>query len=462
MKKRIISIFIILIFAVSLAGCGCQEPTIKIGLRLEVWGVNDDADSYEEIFKNYVKINPRVKQIAYRKFSADTYKQELIDALASGKGPDIFMINSTWEPSFRNKIVPAPAEIISEKMYRDNFVDLASDAFIVQGKIYAAPLSVDSLALYYNKDLFAEAGIATPPKTWDNLVSLIPSLTKIDSNGQVKQSAIAMGTAYNINRSTDILGLLMLQEKTQMTERDGEKILFTGDGEGIAPAVKALQFYTDFAKRSSNAYTWNSGLHWSLDAFAEGSVAMMLNYSWHMETIRSKSPKLNFTVAAVPQIPDYPKVDFGNCYGYVVALNKKPEIIGAEPGKATVKDQSRINETWKFLKYLTLGSTDSNSAVVKESDLTGKFNEGLNPTRVYLENTNKPAARKDLIDSQKDTYELGVFAQQNLIARSWKQIAPDAIEVIMGEMIDDVNRGKALAGDAIKTTVTRISQAIKK
>jgi len=458
MKKKIVAIFTILIFTVSLASCGCKEQGSNIGLKLEIWGVNDDTDAYGKIFKDYTKINPKIKEVVYRKFSAETYKQELLEALASGKGPDIFMINSTWEPSFRNKIVPAPKEVISEKMYRDNFIDLVSDSFIVDGEIYATPLSADSLSLYYNKDLFAEAGIVNPPTDWNELISLIPKLTEIDSNGNILKSAIAMGTAYNINRSSDILSLLMLQEKTEMASEDGKRVSFSGSG-GNDSAKTALDFYTDFARRGAYAYTWNPNLHWSLDAFAEGRVAMMLNYSWHMQTIRNKSPKLNFTVAPVPQITGYPKITFGNCYGYVVALNKKPVVVGADPS-VVIKEESRIRETWKFLRYLTLGYIEKEES--GKTTLTKIADLNSDPTNQYLEKTNSPAARKDLIENQKGIYELGVFAQQNLIAKSWKQINPEAIESIMGEMIDNVNRGRLSSSNAIKTAVARINQAIKK
>jgi len=457
MKNKIISFIVLLIFVFSFSGCGCKESTPGFGLNLEVWGVNDDQDVFYEIFQKYPKINPKIKKVTYRKFSAETYKQELLDALASGKGPDIFMINSTWEPSFRNKIAPAPPEVISEKMFRDNFVDLASDAFIIDGKVNAVPLSVDSLALYYNKSLFAEAGIPTPPKTWEELFLAVPKLTKVDSSGQINQSAISMGTAYNINRSTDILGLLMLQKGVEMAKDDGSLVTFKS-----SKSEEALKFYTDFATRNSYSYTWNPSLHWSIDAFAEGSTAMMLNYSWHIDTIRNKSPKLNFTVAPIPQFSDGIKADFGNCYGFVVAINKKPEISGADPNKVSVSEASRIRETWNFLKYLTLGYSSSVSTASGGglSNLSGSADTKFDPTVNYLEKTGKPSARKDLIEAQKGIYELGVFAEQNLIAKNWKQLNPEAIETIMAEMIDNVNRGKFGSREAIDVAVARINKLI--
>ena len=456
MKSRIFSISLILIFLAGLSGCGCAPQVINYNLRLEIWGTDDDQYVFSDIVDNYLKTTSVVKEIQYRKFAADTYKQELLDALASGKGPDIFIINSSWTPSFLNKIVPAPTEIISEKKFRNDFVELASDEFIKDGKVYAVPLSVDSLALYYNKDLFNEAGIASPPKTWDEFVADANKLTKVDSYGNIVQSGAALGTAYNINRSTDLLGLLMLQNQTKMTENDGHIAVFdsftTSGTQTAFPGENALSFYTDFAKIGSAHYTWNPTKHYSIDAFSEGNLAMMFNYSWHIGTIKNKSPKLNFDVAPVPQFPNSPKVDFGNSLGFVVAGNKIPTQAGGTINEKIPKSIREI-AAWNFLKYLT---TQPVSATQTPASKTS-----FDPAKNYLEKTNKPAARKDIINIQNEVYQLGVFAAQNLIAKTWTQLDPDAIEAILAGMIDAVNRGKSNASEAIRSAVARINQVVK-
>ena len=145
-----------------LGGCGLKGSAPEgYKVDLEVWGVFDDSDAYQEIFSAYKEINPYVGEIRYRKLQPENYEEELLQAMAANKGPDIFMIRNAWVKDFQDKIEPAP-ENYSEKTYRDAFVDVAADDFIGEDqKIYGVPLSVDSLALYYNKDLFNAAGIAT-------------------------------------------------------------------------------------------------------------------------------------------------------------------------------------------------------------------------------------------------------------------------------------------------------------
>ena len=163
--KIALSCFIILA-AVTLSGCGCRQSNPnQYRLKLEVWGPVDDSDAFMSVFQNYRKLNPNVADIVYKKINYDTYKKELLDALASGQGPDIFLIQNNWLPSFKDKIVPAPAEFISEQKFRNDFADVVANDFLDTGVAYAVPLSVDSLALYYNKDFFNEAGITSPPQT---------------------------------------------------------------------------------------------------------------------------------------------------------------------------------------------------------------------------------------------------------------------------------------------------------
>ena len=128
---------------------------------LEIWGVFDDTDAYSKVIEDYRKINPFIGSIRYRKLSPETYKEDLLEAFATGKGPDIFMVRNAWRESFENKTAPAPQSVISEKEYRDALVDVAAADFLNKdNQIYGIPVSVDSLALYYNNDLFNAVGIS--------------------------------------------------------------------------------------------------------------------------------------------------------------------------------------------------------------------------------------------------------------------------------------------------------------
>ncbi|MFA6047497.1 MAG: extracellular solute-binding protein [Parcubacteria group bacterium] len=453
MKNKIVISILFFTMLLTLSGCGCKSNNAgQAAIELEIWGPIDDSFTYKDVFEAYQKLYPNVKDIRYRRFSPDTYEKELVDALASGQGPDIFLIHNTWLPSFKDKIIPAPAEIINEQRFRSNFVDVVVADFLDQGKVWASPLSVDSLGLYYNKDLFNEAGISTPPKNWDEFGKDARLLTKFSTSHEIIQSGAAFGAAYNINRSTDVLNLLMMQSGTQTNDKgvlDLRTSKVTG-GSNYSPAEDALSFYTQFAQATSPYYSWNSRMHYSIDAFSEGTLAMMFNYSWHIQTIKDKSPKLNFAVASVPQFAGSSPMNFANYWGFAVAKNKQT----AEG----VTNETRISESWKLINFLTTKPEGQFAAANGGMLGSGAIDSNYDPAKEYLEKTRKPAARRDLIETQKTDAELGVFAKDNLIAKSWKEVQPDAIESILAEMIDQVNKGQANVTDAIETASQRIGK----
>lgn len=445
-----------------LSGCLKQAGTSYM-VNLEVWGMFDSSGTFEEIVNQYKSINPFIGEIKFRKFTAEEYRRELIDGLAAGQGPDIFLINNSWMPTFKDKIVPAPDKTIRELDVKNNFVDVVADDFVEEGKVYGVPLSVDSLALFYNKDLFNAKGITAPPATWDELVEDVKKFTERDEFNNITRSGVAMGTAYNINRSTDILSLLMMQRGGKMSSR-AEKKVFLSDpidvtGESTKPAETALDFYTKFSNITSDVYTWNPRMHYSIDSFSEGVTAMMLNYSWTMATVEKKNPKLNFAIAPVPQIAGKTPITYANYSSFVVAKNKRIETnkLSSTP----ISDQVRIFEAWEFLKYLTLKTNGTFTVWNAYTGTNKDFGLKEDPAVVYASKTGRPAARKDIIEKQKDDPILSVFAEGNLIARNWYQSDAEAVELILAEAIDSINNGSAVLNEALRVVDIRINKLPK-
>lgn len=431
---------------------GClKEKKKSYALNLEVWGIFDDSDVFHEINRQYKKNNPQIKNITYKKISNDivSYEKELTDAIASGNGPDIIFFGNNWLSEHKNKIAPLPESEKYLDFFRDNFVEVAENDFIEESQIYSMPLYCDTLALFYNKDLFNQSGITSPPQTWTELMDYVDYLTRTDSNNNITQSAIALGRSKNpggINRSSDILTLLMMQEGIEFYNKEKKRVNLSNDSR----AVNVLNFYTQFALAGSPAYTWNSTMDYSIDYFKAGKTAMMINYSHWQNRLREESPKLNFDIAQVPQKDLNNKVNFANYWGLAVVKNKElqPTASGEEINYAQA---DRINEAWKYIQYLTTKPNTGENAHVLDFD----------PTERYLENTNKPSARKDLIEKQKNKPDLNDFAVQSLTAKSWAQPKNLVAEEIIVEMIDEVVSGAKTASQALNSAETRLNNLIK-
>ncbi|KKR23625.1 MAG: Extracellular solute-binding protein family 1 [Candidatus Yanofskybacteria bacterium GW2011_GWD2_39_48] len=416
----VLVIFFVVVFLIvgNIGGGTGQKVTLSF------WGVYDDRNAFERVIQNFQTANPSIK-IIYTLMPYEGYEQELVNALAAGTGPDIFMIQHTWLPKHGDKLVALPAKIPGEKQplmtaksFRDQYVDVAYDDLVQNDQIYALPLYVDTLGLYYNRDLFNTANITRPPQNWDEFNTDVELLTKLDSYGNIIQSGATIGTAKNINRSTDILMSLMLQSGTNMVDTDRTQATFGANVDGMAVGERALKYYTDFANPAVKTYCWNDSQHYSVDAFTEGTAAMMINYSHQVANLNAKASKLNFGIAPLPQISNTDIKNYANYWAVAVAN----------------KSQSP-NEAWKFITYLT-------------------SKEGAT---AYLADTNRPSARRDILELQKQDDNLDVFASQALTAKSWYQVDAPSIETIFANMIDDVNFHRQSTRDAIQSAESKVS-----
>lgn len=408
-----------------LTGIGCKNneedngSTATTGGEIELnwWRLWDSQDTFEPQIKAYEKAYPNIT-INYRKLTYAEYEEEVVGALASGKGPDIWSIHNTWLPKHIDKLSPMPEDVMRPDVYKETFVDVVPYNMTgPEGGIYGIPLSVDTLGLYYNKDYFNTAGISTPPENWNDFKENVKRLTQVDNFGNITQAGAAMGTANNINRAPDILYLLMLQNGTQMTNDKNTKATFdakasTSDGETFMPGLDALIFYTDFANPKKTIYTWNPTMHNSVDAFIEENVAMMFSYSYQDEIIKSKAPRLNYGISYMPQIEGTSKeINYANYWSEVVSSTSPYQ-----------------EQAWDFLAFLAK----------KEN------------VQSYTELTGRPASRRDVIEEQLQDPVLKFFAKQALTAQSWYQADPSANDVIFSSMIESVALEETDPEEAIK------------
>ncbi len=485
MKSRYY-IFLSFLFIATLlfSGCGCKKNQDSYQVNLEVWGLFDDSDVMAKATSAFQKRNPRVREVRYKKLTVDSYENDVLEALATGNGPDVFLVHNTWLTKHKDKLAPVPPEVVNDeqveilnsRQIKDVFVDVVSSDFVSGEEIYALPLSVDSLALYYNRDLLNQAGIAESPTTWIEFDEAVKRITVIDSFGNITLSGAAMGTSSDasagggkINRATDILMLLMMQSGAEMLDSESRRAEFAEFPEGssgreMSPGESALIYYAKFSNPLKVEYCWNSLQHNSIDSFIEGKTAMMFNYSWLVPRIQSRAPKLNFGVARALQNKDEEgrglDIDFANYWGFAVSKNKtisEEDIDKARESRANyATNEQRVAEAWKFIRFLTMPESYNSGLQSPSQDLAD-----YDPAAEYIEKQKKPAARRDLIEKQKKDVYLGPFVEGNLIAKSWPQPDNLAVEKIFDEMIDDVVLRNQSTRDALQKAQNAVNVLVR-
>jgi multiple sugar transport system substrate-binding protein len=422
-----IILFLLLILGLVFAfGGGPGRAPRQENVTLTWWKTFEDPTNLQELIQEYQKLYKSVT-INYVKKDIATYEQELINAIASGTGPDIYTIHNDWLPKYKDKLIEAPVNILSLRQFQETFVDVAVSDLIDEGKIYALPLSVDVLALYYNKDILGSAGISTPPATWPELVSAVEKITTQDQPGNFVKSGVAMGTGNNVNRAVDILLLLMIQNGTKfynetLTSADFDKQQTVGT-EQFNPGTTALEFYTQFASPAKKSYTWNSDVDFSVDAFTQSKVGMMLSYAYMQPVIESKAPNLNWAVAPAPQVSKTGlKMNFANYWAEGVSKSSLNSAVA-----------------WDFLNFAT-----------QRAQLES-----------YYEKHKLPSSRKDILATQISDAEIGVFAESALTAKTVYKKDSGVFETVFLKMIDDVILRNFSVTDAIRNATQQINLGLR-
>lgn len=470
--KKVLGIGLIL-STLSLTGQSCLRSTNSVAqqayqpITLDYWTVFNSPDDYSSVIANYTALHPNV-QINVRKFRFDEYEDQLINALAEDRGPDIFSVHNTWVRDYRTKLLPIPdittlayqyvtgnirKETITElrstrsltpsDVKRSFFDQVSNDVVLpelvpneegelVNGAptIYGLPLSYDTMVLYYNIDLLDNAGIAQPAQYWHEFQEHVQQIAKFDSQGRILLAGGAIGTADNVPRSVDILALLMMQNGATMINDENEVMFdeFPPELQGVRstiPGEQALRFYTSFANENNRNYTWNEAQPNGLEAFVEGQSAYFLGYHYHKEQIEGLAPKLNLGVTTFPQIQ-------GNEDQTVFLTNYWVESVS--------KKTRNPDAAWDFLQFAA----------------------GQEQASLFLEDSGMLTARRDLLDLQRENPELEVFAFQLLDSKSWYTgYDPAAMEAILRTLITDTINGAGDVIDLLELAADRVQQTMR-
>src|SRR3989304_1444332 len=311
-------------------------------VTLAYWGLWESPEVVNPLITSFIeeykKENPRVNlTINYEKRSFGTleqYRETLLTRLQQGTGPDIFRLHNSWVGDFSTEIAPLPAEVLSEQDYALRFYPAALASAKVGTEIYSIPLEYDGLVLFYNKALLKGVAVPEKIKTWEDFRREAVKLTTWKNNdankGAILKSGAAFGTANNISHSADILSLLLAQSGVDpLTELNTQA------------AADALTFYTNFARVDR---VWNEPLPFSINAFANGQVAMIVAPSWRALDIAALNPDLGFAASAVPQLPAATEggVHWGTFWTESVSADtERSEIAWAFLEDLTREDQQR-------------------------------------------------------------------------------------------------------------------------
>lgn len=403
---------------------------------ISIWGTIDKA-AVQTVLRAVADSDSRFSQVSYEQKDPAVYEAELANALASGVGPDIFLMRNDATVLDGGKAMLVPLSALPATDFSAAFADGMSVFFSKEGA-YGVPFLIDPLVLFWNKDSLAAAGYALPPVSWAAIPEMATydvhagaasdankrSLTRRDASGAVQKSAVALGEYQNVNHAKTILTTIIMQAGGTITDFDqAGKLTSTLSGRGVygtsedsqSATESALRFYTEFANPAKNDYSWSRAMPSSVDAFARGDLALYLGLGSEAALIARKNPNLNFSIAALPQnvsVEDAGLKAVGGGTAYALAVSKQSK-----------------NPQAAFTIAFLLGNSDAADALAKAVGM-------VSAQRKYL------AVRSADID--------GLLRGQALVARFWTDPDPARSDSILRTMVEETTSGSLKLSEAVQ------------
>lgn len=391
--------------------------------EIKIWGTLDQG-AFSTVLRQAAENDPTLAQVTYEQKDPATYEQDLTNALASGAGPDLFLLRGDYAMHDAGKVVIIPDTSLSVQQFQTAFID-AANVYLSPEGVIGVPILVDPLILFWNRDLLASGGYANPPRLWSEVSPMVQKLTKRDDAGSIQQSGIAFGEYKNVNDAKDILALLIMQAGGVITTRDTQGNLIPAIASRSVGSSKAsenaLAFYTEFANPSRDDYSWNRSLPDAQDAFASGDAALYVGFASEQALIARKNPNLNFAAAPIPQLSDkVAAVGGGRTYALAVSRT------GKHPDAALT------------VAYALAGATAAKSLSIAL---------GI------------PPARRDLL-AQPGNGEDALPYRQTIIARGWVDPDPTATADVFRGMIEDTVSGATTLSEAVQRADQQLAHII--
>jgi len=462
--KKLILFLIFILIITSGFQCTATKKVINKPLKLVVWGVYEDRDALDILFNKFSKIYPTIT-LEYKKFTAEEYEDQLLNAWADDKGPDIYFLpnSSILQYKEKGRIIPMPASaklphreikttgigslkktdiidsiknitLTSKNDLDLKFASVVGDDVYIDNKIYGLPLSLETLAMFYNRNFLNNAGIPHPPIVWaddknsDDFVDQVKKITKLKKDGSFEQSGTSLGTINNISNASDIIALFLMQADTNFANTKN-LIDFSTNKKIITTAIN---FYNDFSNPIKDIYSWNKDQINSFEAFKGGQTAFFFGYPYHKDQIPQQ---INYGITTIPQLQYQISQN-----GEVSPLN--PVNI-ANYWVMTVSHKTKNSDiAWGFIDFATRKEN------VKE----------------YLEKSEKPTALRDLIKEQSKNIKLAPFVNQILSAKSWyRGTSPELAKRYLEELTDKIKKAETDRdiNAIIESYQSKINQTIK-
>ena len=371
--SRLLILALVLVAAI-LSSCNSGDSKDSGPVTLKYWSWDPEQKvKNEELIAAFEAANPGIT-VELTTLEPKEYWTKIRIMANQQDLPDVFNLSSGFvEEWAQNDLLYNLDEFIEKDLDKDAFyMSLFEAGKEIGGKdsYYAAPYALVTTVLYYNMDMFDEAGLEYPNSdwTWDDFLTAARALTK-DTNGD---GSIDQWGYWFYGRYAPVESWVYANNGRLI---DRENHTFSPDANGM----EALRFLTNLVleekvappKKEMSAFRQQ-------DVFPQGAAAMFVDGSWNISNNRTVAgDSIRWGIA---EIPVGPQGDGNLTYGW-------PDYMAMSP------TTSNPEEAWKFTKYVI------GEGLSMDMYVAGKIPsfKALTESEAFLERDMQPANKEVLI-----------------------------------------------------------------
>ena len=422
--SRALLLVVVLLLTAACGGDGGTDGGDEVSgeVTFMVFGDPEEIQAYREVIAAYEQEQPQVDVRLIETSDRDDLIARLSTSFAGGAPPDLFLLNYRFYAQFAARGVLEPIESrveASEVFKQEDFYEEALDAFRFDGTLTCLPQNISSLVVYYNKDLFREAGVAEPESgwNWDEMVSAAKKLTK-DEDGDGMAEVYGLGVEASLIR----IAPFVWSNGGELVDDEEDPTHFTLD----SPEAQAA--LTEFFKLRlvHNVIPSEEEVEAEDDEtrFHNGRLAMVLSSRRSTPTFRTIT-EFDWDIAALPQFREQAGILHSDAYCMTKASENK-------------------EAAWSFMEY-ALGP--EGAPVVARSGRTVPSLQEVAESEAFLDPTAKPANSRVFLET------IPVIRQVPSIS-TWPEIEDAAASILEealyeGEPASEVARRLRAATDPI-------------
>lgn len=343
MKKKLLSMLLCTAMAVGLlAGCGSKAPENSVaaeatkkaegtesngaaptqapdaGGEVEIWyywETEGHQKALDHIIQEFNSSNTDGITVEAKYVPFADFKKQLSIGASAGELPDLVILDNPDHASYAAMGVFAD---LTGRFDVSTYYDGPINSCTLDGKLYGVPFGSNCLLLFYNKDML-EAANCQVPTTWDELLEVSKACTKDHVSGFAH---------CGVQNEEGTFNYLLWQWSTGATSYE------IGTDNGVK-ALTQVQKMIEEGGMTKEMINWTQGD--TMNQFISGNLAMMINGTWQVPTMREEVPDLNWGVAPIPMDTVQASGLGGENYAVIAGGNEEAAI--------------------KFLEYATSGDT---------------------------------------------------------------------------------------------------------